>query len=225
MGESEELRVQITPNDANNKNIQWTSEDEVIATVNEEGVVTGVKAGKGRIYATSEENSEISDYCTVTITQSVTGISLDKQTVELTSIGETVQLQATVLPEDASNTNIRWSSSNEAVCRVANNGLVFALSDGIAVIVATTEDGGYLAICQVTVNTASGIESITEHPISIRILDGMVYVQNKPKDKEMSIYTLDGVLRYKGTDNRVWLPNGMYLIKIGNLQEKVVVSQ
>lgn len=223
VGETEELRVQITPNDANNKNIKWTSEDETIATVNEEGVIAGVKSGKVRIYATSEENSEISDYCTVTFIQPVTGITLDKQIVELTSIGETIQLQATVLPEDAENKNIKWSSSNEKVCIVSGNGTIVGLSDGVAIIIATTEEGGFLATCQVTVNTASDMDCTTDNPAQINVEDNSVYITNKSPNVIVVIYSTVGEIIYKGYDDRVVLPNGIYIVKVGNLYHKIVL--
>lgn len=223
VGEFEKLGVQITPLDANNKNIKWTSEDETIATVNNAGVVTGLKAGKVRIYATSGENSEISDYCTVTITQPVTGITLDKQAVELTSIGESIQLQATVLPEDAENQNVRWSSSNEKVCIVSGNGNIVGLSDGVAIIIATTEEGGFLATCQVTVNTASNIDRTRDNLTKIKVNGNSVYIANKLPNDIVIIYSTVGEIVYKGYDDRVVLSNGIYIVKVSNLYYKIVL--
>jgi uncharacterized protein YjdB len=80
----------------------------------------------------------------------VTSVSLDKTEANLL-IGATEQLTATVLPEDATNKNVTWSSSNEAIAFVSADGLVTAWAEGVATITVTTEDGGFTAACTVTV--------------------------------------------------------------------------
>ena len=84
----------------------------------------------------------------------VSGIVLDKVKATLTE-GETMTLVPTVRPFDASDKTVRWSSSNQAVATVTDGGVVRALHAGTAVIMATTNDGGYPATCTVTVATAS----------------------------------------------------------------------
>ncbi|MBL4935441.1 5'-nucleotidase C-terminal domain-containing protein [Clostridium sp. YIM B02515] len=79
----------------------------------------------------------------------VTGATLDKNTLSLKP-GETSQLTATVLPSNASNKNITWSTDNPAVA-IVTNGLVKGVSEGKATITATTEDGGFKSLCVVTV--------------------------------------------------------------------------
>ena len=86
-------------------------------------------------------------------TVSVTGVTLDKTTAELT-VGETATLTATVVPEDATNRNVTWSSSEASVATVDTNGTVAAVGEGTAIITVTTEDGGKTAICEVTVTAA-----------------------------------------------------------------------
>lgn len=93
------------------------------------------------------------------------------QKCTLTSIGENAELEATVSPEDASNKNVKWKSSDESVCIVAN-GTVVAVGNGICVIIATAEDGGHMATCTVTVSIydsvkgVNGAETITIESIS-----------------------------------------------------------
>lgn len=86
-------------------------------------------------------------------TVSVTGVTLDKTTAELT-VGETATLTATVVPEDATNQKVTWSSDNTAVATVDETGTVTAVGEGTATITVTTEDGGKTAICEVTVTAA-----------------------------------------------------------------------
>ncbi len=157
--ENELLSVSINPTNADNKAIMWTTSNADIITVDETGVVTAIKAGSAWIKAFSVDNPEAKDSCLVTVIQPVTGIKLDKTSCSVKGIGSTQQLQATIIPNDASNQNITWKSSNESVCVVVN-GLVVVTGVGTAVIIATTEDGNFIATCTVTVTDASGIASI-----------------------------------------------------------------
>ena len=140
-----------------------------IASV-ENGKVVALKPGIVVIYAKSEYNNQIFAYCEVTISQPVTGVSVSPNTYTLNNIGDLVQLEALVLPGDASNKNIKWTSSNESVC-IVSNGTVVAVGEGTCVIIVTTEDGGYIATCTVTVTNATGISSIQNDGISFQIYD------------------------------------------------------
>ena len=153
-GASEQLFANVSPTTASNKKLIWSSNNTQIATVDEDGNVTGVKAGTTFIKAVSEDNPEAADSCKVTVLQPVTGIKLDKSSLELYGIGATAQLVATVEPADASNQQVKWASSNESVC-IVSNGTVVALGYGISVIIATTVDGNYIATCTVTVKEGS----------------------------------------------------------------------
>ena len=92
--------------------------------------------------------------CKVKVTQSVTGVTLDKDSLTLTE-GETATLAATVEPEEAINKTVTWSTSDESVATVDANGTVTAVSAGTATITVTTEDGGFTASCEVTVERPS----------------------------------------------------------------------
>lgn len=189
VGGTEELRAQVSPSDADNKQLVWSSENESIATVNAEGKVKGMKAGTVRIYVQSADNEELSDYCTVTVLQPVTGITLDQSSITLTSIGTTYQLNATVQPADASNKELRWTSGNASVAYVSNNGSVVAMGDGSTVVMATTVDGGHLATCTVTVATSSaGIDNL-----------------NADADPNATYYNMSG--------QRVGQPNGLTIVR------------
>lgn len=144
------FKVTFDPSDADNKKVLWSSTDEAVATVDASGMVTAVNPGEAWIKAISDDNPEACDSCKVTVSQSVTGIEMDITECTLNKIGQTVQLTATVLPENASNKNVNWKSSNESVC-IVSNGKVVAVGFGKAVVIATTEEGGYMAICTVTV--------------------------------------------------------------------------
>ena len=149
-GETLTLTATVTPEDATDKTVTWTSSDETIATV-KDGVVTALKAGKVTITVTSTSNSSVSATCEITVNAKVipaTGIALDKTTAELTE-GETLTLTATVTPEDATDKTVTWTSSDETVATVAN-GVVTALKAGKATI--TAKAGEVSATCEITVN-------------------------------------------------------------------------
>ena len=82
-----------------------------------------------------------------------TGVTLDKTSASVKQ-GKHITLTATVAPENATNKNITWSSDNESVATVSNNGVVTGVAPGSAQITATTVDGGYKASCTVTVTTS-----------------------------------------------------------------------
>lgn len=146
VGETTTLRTSISPNEADNKNLVWTSSNESVATV-ENGVVTAHASGKARISVTTADGSELSDDCEITVFQPVIGVNVEPRTLTLKSIGATKQLTADVLPENADNRNVKWSSANTSVCLVMDNGMVVAVGEGSSVVTATTVDGGFTDFC------------------------------------------------------------------------------
>jgi len=159
VGETDRLQTTISPDNADNKKVSWSSTNEQLATVDAEGNVVAVAAGEVTITATSEDNPNAKATCKVTVIQPVTGITLSENSYTLKGIGQSVQLTATVLPEDATNQKVNWKSFNESAC-IVSNGLVVSVGLGSAVVAATTEDGGFMAYCTVTVETETGIVDV-----------------------------------------------------------------
>lgn len=146
------LPVLFEPNNATDQRIIWTSEDESVSTVDTQGEITAVKEGETYIIAKSVDGGKIiSTKVIVERKGKVTGVILDTETLTL-PIGDSHTLVATVLPLDAVNKNVQWSSDNEAVATVDNNGTVHAVAKGNANITVTTEDGARTAVCKVTVS-------------------------------------------------------------------------
>ena len=145
---------------------QWSSSNEKVAKVDQEGNVTVVDYGMAYIIVTS---GELKGTCIVTVskpdlpdepdepivpdTVPVTGVILNKTSLEL-ELGESAKLMATVLPTNATNKAIIWKSSNEAIAKV-NNGLVTSISEGVTTISAITKDGNFVAMCEVYVSDPS----------------------------------------------------------------------
>ncbi len=155
VGNTVTLTATVVPYTATNQNVSWASSDSSIASVDKDGVVTAIAIGTTTITVTTEDGG-FTDTCTVTVVKnpvvSVTGVTLDKSTATVT-VGESVTLSATVLPSDATNKNLSWSTSNSKVATVVD-GVVKGVSEGTATITVTTEDGSHTATCVVTVNPA-----------------------------------------------------------------------
>ena len=151
------LTATVTPDDATDKTVTWSTSNETIATVSG-GVVTGVKAGTVTITATAGDKSAT---CTVTVTAAatepevvpVTGVTLNQTAVTL-DIDQSITLTAAVAPENATNKAVTWASDKTDVATVDSNGKVTAVAAGTANITVTTADGGKTATCAVTVNPA-----------------------------------------------------------------------
>jgi len=159
-GESSALTCSVLPANANNKSLIWESSNISIATVDDNGKVTALKGGEAKITVASAENPTIKDECVVTVIQPVTGISLNKLSMELIE-DESEQLIATITPETASDKTVNWTSSDVSVAMVSPDGTVYAIKPGQATIMATTVDGGFIALCKVTVKAKTVVaESI-----------------------------------------------------------------
>lgn len=156
-GDTQEIVATVSPSNADNKKILWTTSSSSVASV-QDGRVTAVKQGKATITATTDDGGKTATCAVEVIAKivSVTGVSLDKTEIELTE-DETANLNATVLPDNATNKNVVWSSDNETVAKV-KDGKVTAVKAGTATITVKTDDGGKTANCKITVNKKSNIE-------------------------------------------------------------------
>lgn len=195
VGEDRQLDATVYPINADDKSIVWTSADESIAKVSEDGIVTAVAPGNTQILAVSNYNHEITDACAVTVIQPATGIALDKTQVELIE-EESMQLRANVLPENASNKGVSWTSSDMSIAMISQDGMLYAIKPGKATIMATAVDGGFSALCRVVVMENSGIESV--------IAD---------KTSNVKVYNINGYLIYEGRYSDAKLTPGFYILK------------
>ena len=157
-GNIETLTATITPDNATNKNVTWSSDTPSVASVNN-GVVTAVAPGTATITVTTEDGSKTAT-CAVTVkaaTVSVTGVTLSQTQASLYSnrTPNTLTLTATVAPDDATNKAVTWTSSDSTVATVDQNGVVTAVAPGTATITVTTAHGSFTATCTVTVSRYS----------------------------------------------------------------------
>ena len=155
------LTAEVGPENVTDRTVTWTSGDAQIATVDANGVVTGVAGGTTQITATANDGSGYSAKCTVTVNVPVTGLALYKSgenaNTAAASISATVEAEDTLTlvpvftPNDASNQSITWSSNHENIATVAN-GVVTGVAEGTATITATANGGANVtATCQIAV--------------------------------------------------------------------------
>ncbi len=150
-GASLTLVPQIQPESAVNKSLVWSSSDEVVATVDVNGLVTALLEGKSTITAKTQDGSGQQAESQLTVSRRITKISLDKTQLTLNT-DETQTLNATIQPEDTTDKTLAWSSSDETVATVNQEGLVTGVKPGEATITATAQDGSdESASCEVTV--------------------------------------------------------------------------
>lgn len=167
-----QLTATVSPSNAADKTVTWSSSNTSIAKVDSKGVVTGVSAGTATI--TAKTSNGKSATCKVTVkaaTIEVLLISLNRTSLSL-ELNETYQLIATVSPSNATNKTITWSSSNTSIAKVDSNGKVTAVSAGTATITAKTSNG-LIARCTVEVKKGYvAAESITVSPSSLKLETG-----------------------------------------------------
>lgn len=219
---SVQLVASIIPDNASNKALNWESANPNIASVDATGKVTAISQGVTTITVKTTDGSNIAATCEINVIRLATSISLNFQRLSA-EVGSKYQLIATVLPEDATNKDVVWSSSDEKVATVDKNGLVSVISKGICAITAATVDGSNLkAECEIQIY--SGIEGISHDESSdiILVKNGVIHVVNKDPNALVRVFSTQGILILETFDNEVGnLESGLYIVTIGNKRIKV----
>lgn len=149
IGDFLQLTATIYPKDAEYKDVIWSSNNEDVAVIDQKGLVQAKAYGKVKITATSKDGG-LEVVCNVTVEPvAVTEVSLNAKAVTL-KVGETYQLKETILPENATDKTVTWTSSNTKAATVSG-GAVTAVGTGSAVIIVKTNSGAKTASCTVTV--------------------------------------------------------------------------
>ena len=202
VGQTEKLTVTVEPDNTTDKTVTWKSDNEAVATVSSDGTVTAVSVGTANITATCGK-------ATATCKVTVNPILIESITISPEFIsekeGQRIQLTVTILPEDATDKSLEWSSSDESVASVSQSGIVQIHKIGYARITATAKDGsGVYGTCDV--EGQSEIESIL--------------INN---DVKWDLYDMQGILvksELSKNDIRHILP-GFYILRSGNKVLKV----
>ncbi|HZK44339.1 MAG TPA: Ig-like domain-containing protein, partial [Syntrophomonadaceae bacterium] len=146
-GQPVTLQATITPINASNKNLNWSSSNPEVATVDENGTVTPVAIGSAEIIVTTED-SNFSANCLVTIDNwiAIEDLTLNKTNLNL-GLNEKETLEATITPANASNQKLYWSVDDTNIATVDADGVVTALAPGESTITVSTEDGTITTSC------------------------------------------------------------------------------
>ena len=139
------LKADVQPTTASNKKVVWSSSDEEVATVNMGGQVKGIKPGQVRITAAAEDGSGITSTIDVSVVSPVKKLTLSAKKISLAP-GYDWQVSAEVEPEDATIKDVIWSSTDEKVATVDENGLVHGVAKGSAKINAVAADGSGIKV-------------------------------------------------------------------------------
>ena len=154
------MTATVSPDNATNKTVKYSTSNEKVAKVSSTGVVTGVAAGSATITCMATDDSGQKATCKITVTNpatpvkptvKVTKITLNKTSATLTQ-GQTLTLKATVTPGNATNKAVAWSSSNTKIATVSSTGKITAKTSGTVTITCKAKDGsGKKATCKIRV--------------------------------------------------------------------------
>jgi uncharacterized protein YjdB len=166
LGSTGSFTASISPSNATDTIITWSSSNETIATISENGIVTALNVGETTITAfTNDGNFEAVASLTI-LPVSVTGITIEPTNLKIL-LNSTGSLTPEITPENATNKAITWSSDDTSVATVDENGLVTGVSLGTANIAATTTDGSFTATSTISIENITGFVTVSLGGVSI----------------------------------------------------------
>ncbi len=167
IGDSKTLTATVTPMDASNTAVNWSSSDNKVATVSSKGVITAKGKGTCTITCTAADGYGTKSICSVTVKQPVTAIALSDASASIW-VGNTKTLTATVTPTTASNTAITWYSSDKNVATISSKGVITAKGKGTCTITCTAADGyGTKSTCEITVKQQITAIALSDETVSL----------------------------------------------------------
>jgi uncharacterized protein YjdB len=173
-GKTVQLSALITPAEATNHNVAWAITPESVATIDANGTLTGLSAGKATVTVTTQDGGKTAT-CEATImakTIAVESINVTPGIVTLVA-GNTVQLSTAITPANATDQNVSWTITPESVAIIDANGKVTGVSAGKATVTVTTQDGGKTATCGVTVMAKTiAVENVSITPKTVTVRAG-----------------------------------------------------
>ncbi|MDE6084269.1 MAG: Ig-like domain-containing protein, partial [Muribaculaceae bacterium] len=234
IGGSYVVTASVNPGDANNKELNWYSDNTNIVTVDNYGNIFAVGEGTATITVSSTDGSGIVAYCYVTVDTPtpdfiyVSSISLSDSSKEM-NVGDVHTLTAYVYPDEASNKSVSWYSDNETVATVDQNGIVTAMAEGTANIYATATDGsGAQTYCIVTVyDSNTAVDAVAGEEVKVTVEGSEIVVTGAADGCPVALYGADGKVYYStvsnGAEIRMSIVSGqMYIVKAGNVTKKVM---
>ena len=203
-----QLQVEVLPENAENKNVIYSSNDTSVAIVNEKGEILGVSSGKAIITVKSEKYN-VSNSIEIEIYTPVSDLELDIGD-SILQIGDTIKINPKIYPEDANNKKVVYESENENIAKVDENGVITAISEGETNIKVKTEENNIEKNIKIKV-----IEKITEEELSFgnlkvegNIITGLDYLNNKVSSIKNQITT-----------------TSKYKIEITNKEDEIITDE
>ena len=203
-----QLRATVSPSDATNKYVSYASNNSTIADVSNSGLITAYNEGSCIVTVTTVDGGYTAD-CHVSVykegSQSipVTGIEFDIEELNLV-VGEQGQATASVKPSNATNKNITYESDDESVATVTSAGVVTAIGEGFASIIATSVDGGYTAECYVNVlRVAPTVISVTGVSISPESLEMNIGDEDRVSANVVPVHATNSRVSYASSNTNV----------------------
>lgn len=226
-----QLTATVYPANAANKKLIWTSSNDDVAMVTDEGFVLAMAEGEADITVTSAENSSIKAVCHIKVEKekvpviTIVGIKFEESPVTI-SMGETKKLNVIFNPIDATNKQLEWKSTKTSVVDVDQEGNIIGVSEGKAIITAKTTDGSNLTInCVVTVVPATGINDINIGDVKLTVENRRLKVEGLTEKDIIQVVDYAGSTIYRGTDNEVYLnTSGVYIVKVKGKTMKIHVK-
>lgn len=226
-----QLTATVYPANATNKKLVWTSSNDEVAMVTDEGFVLAMAEGEADITATSAENSSIKAVCHIKVENekepvvTIVGIKFEESPVTI-SMGDTKKLNVIFNPVDATNKQLEWKSTKTSVVDVDQEGNIIGVSEGKAIITAKTTDGSNLTInCVVTVVPATGINDITIGNVKLIVENRRLKVEGLAENDIIQVVDYAGSTIYRGTDHEVYLnTSGVYIVKVKGKTMKIHVK-
>lgn len=191
IGDTAQLTATVYPTTVSNKNVLYESNAPDIADVDENGLITAKAEGNAVITVTSEATSSVKATVNITVSEAVIAVDsiVLNQTTASMLVGETLQLVATITPEDATDKTITWTSSDVGAASVDENGLVTALEQGDAIITAVPNGNSALSATCVIDLAHNAVDSetlldldFTQKTVADYITDGVLSAENSTID-------------------------------------------
>ncbi len=201
IGETYNIKAAISPSNATNKNLVYSSSDSKVASVDGNGKVVAKSIGKTNIVLRSPGTNVSTTFSVYVNKKDInpTGVYLDREYVEL-SVGNTLQLKATVAPSNATNKRVEWSSSDSSIVSVDSSGNIKALKKGNADIKITTSNNLYASARVIVKDSNIAVKSITLNSTSLSMFIG------ETKNIKATINPSDATIKtlsWSSSDNKV----------------------
>ena len=222
-----QLSATITPGNATLSDIYWVSDNPTIASVDQNGKVTGQKKGITTITAMAIDGSGVKATCKVSVA-TIIAENLTLNPSELTlAINQLAKITPVITPDNATSTSLEWSTSNAGVAPFKANSdgsiTVLGAADGVAIITCRTTEGSDLtATCTVTVGTGA-VDGIEADAVTVRGENGVIRVEGVDGAR-VEVFNTAGVCIYSGTDTEIYVPQrGLYVVKVAGRATKLAL--